>query len=347
MMKEVKADDINRVAMRDYEEITTLDEDHMFAIDLLEIPTNRIPYQQLSKVIIDDVKDANNYRLIKQSTDSTLKLQIFNISSVLYAEKNITTELYDGLILNINEQTQSLIPNNWQNYVNSIGDTVKCKLSFNNTDPKPLYNGTAYDKYGILGLDYNTLWNKRMDFKYNAELDCWLVYKYPESYTMVYGINPYDKQSGIYEAPITGSQILESPAFTVMIYVLGGEETAQLPNHKSVAICGVGNETPLNTTSQGHIQSAGGVISLDNSEMLAGNLFLYLLSKNSNTQSSGYYKTFLDGFDYRYEGQISVTNIKLTHNPVITKSSTINTMISTDNSKFFSRRYGMYFGYVT
>lgn len=316
--------DSKRVA--EFEKITSLSYDdnntYIACDNIVEDNTENISYSSFINEITNDTTKANTYRMSKSISGSYL---IINISSVLYAEKNITTPLFDGLRITTNRYTTTDIPHLWQDKCNTINKPPLVFLKFNNNEMKPIYNGKAYVTYGLIGLDVNTIWNKEQSFVFNAKLDAWLLFKNPESYTWV--------ESREFEK--AGSRIMYRVGTTVdstiysLVYTLLGENYF-LPMG-DVSLCGESTISPLAQVKNGEIQSFSSVpVTFTN----IGGRFIYTLIESTVTgvfsQTKG--NTFAP---YPYSTSLQGTRIKYELTPTITSS--------TNATETITKRYGYYF----
>lgn len=228
-----------RKRIADYDnEITELTNDTFFAIDRPTGATAKISYLDIAREVSTDVSKADTYRIEKVSSTN------YTIKSDLFREKNISSNLYDGLQIEVLNTPYEFIQYDFQ-------DAPNPNVEVNDFGSKPVYNGFYYDLDGRTALDRNTFWGLGMHFVYNQTLDAWLLYKSKYNSGDVVYLNAEPNYTGF--TSLLGQDIIATD-YPILSSILG----TTLPDLANTSLAGVGDETPALVVSEGQIEEITG-----------------------------------------------------------------------------------------
>lgn len=155
----------------EYEPLDELTPNHWFSIDRPTSSTGKITYKNMGSQLLASIDKIDNWKFAKIDDDT------FSITSQLYDEEGIVPDLINNqeiTIASFGQMDPQYQPNpNPDLIVNGV--------------TKKVYNGVAYERWGITALDTNTFWERGMSFVYDATLDTFLLYKhYRDSYSFIW-----------------------------------------------------------------------------------------------------------------------------------------------------------------
>lgn len=316
-----------RLRTLEYEEITECDNDHMFSVDIENVDSRDLSFENLTNIVGEDVFNSKRYFLTKVNTTT------WRINSQLYAEKGIKKQIYDGLVLEIKPTPSYIFPNNYQSVAGA-------NLIFNELQAKPIYNGWFYDNYGLKNLDKNTLWYRTMYFKYNQQEDCWLLYKKPHSSTLEISSSKTDFSGTISLTKATAPTIntTDYPLLTTLY-------PNDLPYLVDTCFVKFAGDSPLGVVSEGALQdfdfdfsfSDYGLIRFlttypdnvnPNFEMIGTGNCNYVMIRTQPTR--GYY----------YGSILQKATVSIKPKPFLALDDGNNTVINKTGKGHLSRRFG-------
>lgn len=155
----------------EYEPLDELTPNHWFSIDRPTSSTGKITYKNMGSQLLASIDKIDNWKFAKIDDDT------FSITSQLYDEEGIAPDLINNqeiTIASFGQMKPQYQPNpNPDLIVNGI--------------TKKVYNGIAYERWGLTALDTNTFWERGMSFVYDTTLDAFLLYKhYRDSYSFIW-----------------------------------------------------------------------------------------------------------------------------------------------------------------